>query len=202
MDSLTLRSVALLPAIGFDSDPATEKEIEVAWAPVSRATGFRWFYSTLTKDLLRRAFGGDSVLQALRAGLLEDGRPDSLSAQKLCGALHTSAVLTMRADIWERTKIEWNQTGKPWTRVNIKAALVDSAGRLLWTVSGGETLEGPLHQADDGTIGVKSSGLNLEAVTGGAGAPLYQEVLVRLFTRWVANFPARKTSAPAPGGGS
>jgi len=206
MDSLTLRSVALLPGVSFDNEPTIEKELETAWAPVSKATGFRWYYSTLAKDLLRSAFGGDSVLKAIRAGLLKDARVDSLSAQRLCGALRTSAVLTLRADIWERTQIEWNQTGKPWTRVAVKAALVDSSGRLLWTASGNETMEGPLHQADDGTLGVKSSGLNLQAVTGGAGAPAFSEVLAKLFTRWVANFPGRRAPAAAPapasGGGS
>ncbi|TMQ69732.1 MAG: hypothetical protein E6K81_14250 [Candidatus Eisenbacteria bacterium] len=206
MDSLALRSVTLLPGASFDNELTTEKELETAWAPVSKATGYRWYYSTLAKDLLRHAFGGDSVLKAIRAGLLKDGRVDSVSAQRLCAALHTSAILTLRADVWERTQIEWNQTGKPWTRVAVKAALVDSTGRLLWTASGNETMEGPLHQADDATLGVKSSGLNLQSVTGEAGAPAFQEVLAKLFTRWAANFPGRPAPAAAPapasGGGS
>src|SRR5262249_40471425 len=177
LSSITLRSVALLPAATFDNNLAAEKEIENAWGPIARSTGLRWYYSTTAKDLLRRAFGGDSVLAAVRGQLLKGARVDSLSARQLCTALHTSAVLTMRVDIWEKVEMEWNQTGKPWTRVQMKAALVDSSGRLLWTASGGETGEGPLHEADSGTIGVKSSGLNLEQVTGQAGAPSYPEVL-------------------------
>jgi hypothetical protein len=198
-----LRSIALLPGASYDNNLRTEKELEIAWGQIARSTGYRWYYPTLTKDLLRRAFGGDSVLTALRAGLLKEPRVDSLSAQKLCRALHTSAVLSMRADIWEQTQLEWNQSGKPWTRVTLKAALVDSSGRLLWTASGSETAEGPQHNAESGTLGVKSSGLNLQAVTGEGGAPAFQEVLARLFARWVRNFPVKAAEAtpPAPGSG-
>ena len=200
--STTLRSVALLPAASFDNNLATEKEIENAWAPIARTSGLRWYFSTTAKDLLRRAFSGDSVLKAVRAQLLKEARVDSLSARSLCQALHTSAVLTMRADQWEKVEMEWNQTGKPWTRVQIKAALVDSTGRLLWTAAGSETAEGPMHEADSGTIGVKSSGLNLEAVTGQAGAPSFQEVLERLFTRWIDAFPGKQSRPSAASGGS
>ncbi|MEK7330484.1 MAG: hypothetical protein AAB113_06745 [Candidatus Eisenbacteria bacterium] len=66
--SVNLRSIALLPGASYDNDLKTEKEIEVAWGQVSRGIGYRWYYSTMAKDLLRRAFGGDSVLTALRAG--------------------------------------------------------------------------------------------------------------------------------------
>lgn len=202
--NLGLRSVALLPTATFDGNLKAEKEVELAWGPLSRGTGYRWFYSTMSKDLLRRAFGGDSMLTAVRKTLLKDGRVDSLTARALCQALRVSAVLTMRADQWEQLQMEWNQTGKPLTTVQMKAALVDSSGRLLWTASGSETGEGPMHQADSGTLGVKSSGLGTEAVTGQGGAPSFQEVLTPLFTRWISSFPAKAAPAPAPvpaGGG-
>jgi hypothetical protein len=206
---VSLRSIAMLPCASYDNNLKTEKELEVAWGQLSRPLGYRWYYPTLSKDLLRRAFGGDSVLTTLRNGLLKEPRVDSLSAQQICRALHTSAVLSMRADAWEQVEMEWNQTGKPWTRVTVKAALVDSSGRLLWTASGSETAEGPLHNADAGTVGVKSSGLGLQPVTGQGGAPSFQEVLARLFARWIETFPSKPApaaapasdSAPTPGGG-
>ncbi|MGH7730867.1 MAG: hypothetical protein ACRENJ_06400 [Candidatus Eiseniibacteriota bacterium] len=193
-----VRSVALLPAATFSHDLKAEKEIELAWVPHARGSGHRWFFSTMTKDMLRRSFGGDSVLAAVNKGVLKDVRVDSLSARALCRALRVSAVLSMRADQWEQIQMEWNQTGTPSTTVQMKAALVDSSGRLLWTASGSETGEGPLHQADSGTLGVKSSGLGLEAVTGQGGAPAFQEVLTPLFKRWIGDFPAGP-AAPAPG---
>ncbi len=205
---IPLRSVALLPAATFNNDYKAEKEIEVAWGPVGRSTGHRWFFSTMAKDLLRRAFGGDSILTATRQQVLKTARVDSLTARALCQALRVSAVLAIRADQWEQVQMEWNQTGKPSTTVHMRAALMDSTGRLLWTASGSETGEGPLHQGDSGTLGVKGSGLGLEAVTGQSGAPSFQEVLGPLFTRWLASVPsaARPSPAPAapaaPGGGS
>ena len=43
-------------------------------------------------------------------------------------------------------------------------------------------------------------------LAGEAGAPAFQEVLAKLFTRWAANFPGRPAPAAAPapasGGGS
>lgn len=202
--NLGLRTVALLPTATYDGNLKVEKEVELAWGALSRGAGYRWFYSTMTKDLLRRAFGGDSMLTAVRKTLLKDGRVDSLSARALCQALRVSAILAMRADHWEQLQMEWNQTGKPLTTVQMRAALVDSSGRLLWTASGSETGEGPMHQADSGTLGVKSSGLGTEAVTGQGGAPSFQEVLTPLFTRWMASFPVKAAPAPAPtppGGG-
>lgn len=199
--SYPLRSVALLPAATFENDPKAEKEIESAWGVASRPTGYRWFYSTMSKDLLRRAFGGDSVNAAVRAQILKDARVDSLAARRLCTALHTSAVLSMRADLWEKVEMEWNQAGRPWTRVQIRAALVDSSGRLLWTASGSETAEGPMHNPSEGTLGVKSSGLTTQNVTGQGGAPSFQEAMAPLFARWVPNFPS-KSGAAAPSGSS
>lgn len=197
IDSIRLRSIALLPAATYDNDIRAEKEIEEAWGPVARATGHRWYYSTMTKDLLRRAFGGDSVLTALRKSVLKDVRVDSLSARALCAKLRTSAVLSIRADQWSQLEMEFNQTGKPSTTVQIRGALVDSTGRLLWSASGSETGEGPMHEATSGTLGVKSSGLGTQAVTGQGGAPTFQEVLLPLFTRWSGSFPSQATP-PAP----
>jgi hypothetical protein len=145
--------------------------------------------------------GGDSVLTGLRAQLLKEPRVDSLAAVSLCRALHTSAVMSVRADLWEQTEMDWNQTGKPWTTVQLKAALVDSTGRLLWSASGSQTAEGPVHTADNNTLGVKSSGLSLQPVTAQAGAPSFAETLALLLGRWVERFPARPAPASAPGGG-
>jgi hypothetical protein len=204
---MPVRSIALLPAVTYDGNLNAEREIDQAWGPTARVSGHRWYYSTTSKDLLRR-FGGDSVLAALRKVVLKEARIDSLSARRLCTALRTSAVLTIRVDLWDQIEMEFNQTGKPSTTVQLKAALVDSSGQLLWTASGTETAEGPMHQADSGTLGVKSSGLGTQPVTGQGGAPTFQEALTPLFARWAGSFPTRPTtpapaspSAPAPGGG-
>jgi len=200
--NVRLRSVALLPGATYDNDLKAEKEIEASWGAPARTTTYRWLFSTMTKDLLRRSFGSDSILTVVRKSILKDGRVDSLTARALCNALHTSAVLSIRADQWAQIEMEWNQTGKPSTTVGLKAALVDSLGRLLWTASGTETGEGPMHNADSGTLGVKSSGLSTEPVTGQGGAPAFEEVLSPIFTRWIANFPTPPAASPATPGGN
>jgi hypothetical protein len=197
-----IRSIALLPAATYNADLKAEKDIEQAWGQAFRPLGHRWYSSTLAKDLLQKFFGGDSVLKTLRTALLKEPRVDSLSAIALCRALRVNAVMSVRADLWEKTEMEWNQTGNPWTTVQLKAALVDSSGRLLWTASGSETREGPLHQADANTLGVKSSGLNLTPVTGQGGAPSFAEVLSVLLTRWTERFPRRDGAAPAAAPGA
>lgn len=201
VDSIPLRSIALLPPSTFTNDLKAEKEIESAWEQVFRATGHRWYSATLVKDLVKSGLGGDSMLVALHAALLKEPRVDSLTARKLCRVLHTSAVMSVRADQWEQVAIEWNQSGEPWTTVQLKAALVDSSGRLLWTVSGSETAKGAMHSAsENNTLGVKSSGLNLQPVTAEGGPPSFQEVLARLLGRWVLRFPARAAAPPASSG--
>src|SRR5262245_3030952 len=63
--NLRLRSVALLPGATYDNDLKAEKEIELGWGAPARTTTYRWLFSTMSKDLLRRAFGGDSILAAV-----------------------------------------------------------------------------------------------------------------------------------------
>jgi hypothetical protein len=109
---------------------------------------------------------------------------------KLCRALRVTALLSVRVDLFEQVQVEWNQSGKPSTTVQSRAAVVDSGGRLVWTASGSETAEGPYHDANAATLGVKGSGLTTEPVTGQGGAPSFDDVTTRLFTRWAAHFPA------------
>ena len=100
------------------------------------------------------------------------------------------ALLCVRIDQFEKRELEFNESGHATTTVKLHAALVDSTGRLLWTASGGETMEGPYQEAATGSLGVKASGLNTTPVTQG-GAPSWNEVLGKVFARWVEQFPHR-----------
>src|SRR4030095_15408340 len=130
-------------------------------------------------------------------GILTQGRVDSLAARRLCRALRVTALLSVRVDLFEQIQVEWNQSGKPSTTVQSRAAVVDSSGRLLWTASGSETAEGPYHDANAATLGVKGSGLTTEPVTGQGGAPSFQDVTTRLFPPWSTHLPAFKPPAAA-----
>ena len=203
--SLGIQSVALMPAASFDNNLKSEKTGETIFSQALRPSGYRWVTPTVVREVIRSVLGGDSALTALHQAVLKSGRVDSLAAPRLCRTIRTDAVMSVRLDLFERTEPEWNQAGKPTTTVQLKAALVDSSGRLVWSASGSETGEGQYHEADAPTMGIKMSGGENKPITGQSGAPSYEEVLTRLFTRWMKDFPPRaEGSAPAkpPAAGS
>ena len=106
--------------------------------------------------MLRQA-GGDSLLKAVNGQIVKSVRVDSLDAPYLCRVMRVRALLSVRVEQFEKREMEFNQSGKPITTVNLRAALVDSTGRLLWTASGAENAEGPYHDANSGAIGVNAA---------------------------------------------
>ena len=194
---LGIERVALFPVTSYDNNIQNENMVEAALGPAFRPLGYRWLSGTTTRELMRSNTGGDSLLRALRAGILADGRLDSLTTTRLAGMLHCDAVLTVRVDQFEQHQPEWNQAGKPLTIVQLKAALVDSHGRLLWSGSGGEMGEGPYYDPSTNPVSVNDSGLERKPVSAQGGAPSFREVLTLLFSRWKDQFPA-VAPAPAP----
>jgi len=195
-DSLAPASIGLLPAASFDSHRQNEMVVERVFGQVLQPTGYRWVSAGLAKEMIRAALT-DSALAATRQAVLTTARVDSLAAPRLCRALRVGAVLSVRLDLFEQVQVEWNQSGKPSTTITLRAAVVDSGGRQLWMATGSETGEGPYHEADAGTLGVKGSGLGATPITGQGGAPSYEEVATRLLSRWMPRFPARRAATPA-----
>ena len=194
--SFRVKSIAMLPIATFDASLPAERTVADLWARNFKDTGYRWVSATAAREMLLSAFG-DSAVGAVREQMLKDVRVDSLRAPLLCAKLHTSAVLCMRVDQWEQQPILWNQSGRPMTSVQLKAALVDSSGALLWSAVGSETGEGPYHDPSTVPMGVSSTALESTPITGQGGPPEYDEVLNRLFTRWQPLFP-RPTGAGEP----
>ena len=190
-----LRNIALMPVVSFDSNLKNEQTVEGVVATSLKGAGHSW-RSPMSVQALLRVANAESLWKAQREVVLKNARVDSLGAARLCAVTRTSALLTYRIDLFERRNLEWNEAGKPSTSVQLKAALVDSSGRLLWTASGGETLEGQYKEANSGVVGVKGSGLGTQPLTGLSGAPVFEEVLQKLLERWAPRFPA-KTAAPA-----
>lgn len=195
-DSLGIRSVALLPASSFDHNRQNERMVEGLFAQALKPSGYRWVTPLVGRELIKTALG-ESALAAIDNEVLKHGRVDSLRARALCRAVRTEAIMTTRLDLFEQVQVEWNQAGRPTTTVQVRAALVDSAGRLLWSASGSETGEGTYHDPSAATMGVKSTGLGSTPITAQAGAPSFEEVTTRLFARWMPFFPARKAATPA-----
>ena len=183
-------SIALLPPATYDGSVEARKHVELAVGQALRGSGHRWVSAFLVRDFLMKG-GGDSLIQAIQEKLLKDPRVDSLDAPRLSRTVRARALLTVRVDQLERRELEPGQSGRPSTSVQLRAALVDSTGRLLWTASCNETLEGSAQDANANVIGVKASGLNNTAVGGTSAAPTYAEVLAKVCGRWTENFPRR-----------
>jgi hypothetical protein len=183
-------SIAMLPPAVFDGNADERNQVEQVVGQTLKGSGHRWVSPFLVRDDIVRN-GGDSLAKAINDKLLKDPRLDSLDAPSMSRLFHARALLTVRVDEMERRELEADQSGRPTTSIQLKAALVDSTGRLLWTMSSSETMEGPQQDPNEHAIGIKESGLNNEAVGGISPAPTYQEVLTKMCTRWVDVFPKR-----------
>lgn len=186
--SFGVKSIALLPIATFDRSLSAERTVADLWGLHFKGTGYRWISASTVRDMLRSSLG-DSIVKVAREQVLKNVRVDSLQAPLLCAKLRTSAVLCVRVDQWEQRPILWNQSGRPMTSVQLRAALVDSTGTLLWSASGSETGEGSYHDPSTNPIGVSSTGLENTPVTGQGGPPPFEDVLNPLLMRWVPQFP-------------
>jgi hypothetical protein len=183
-------SIALLPPATYDGNVDNRKLVENAVGAALKGSGHRWVTPFLVRDYLIKV-GGDSIGKALNTKLLKNPRIDSLDAPYLSRTLRARAILTVRIDQMERRELEAGQSGMPSTTVQLRAALVDSTGRLLWTGYSNETLEGPRQEAEANVIGVKASGLNNEGIGNTTSAPQFPEVLLKVCQRWTEPFPKR-----------
>ena len=185
-----IRSIALLPPATYDGNLEARKLVENAVGQALKGTGYRWVSSYLVHDYLFRS-GGDSLAKAINDKLLKNPRLDSLDAPFVSRLLRVRAILTVRVDQMERRELEAGQSGRPSTTVQLRAALVDSTGRLLWTAYSNDTVEGTQQEAESNVIGVKASGLNNEGIGNTTTAPPYSEVLLKICQRWTEPFPRR-----------
>jgi hypothetical protein len=194
--SFGVKSIALLPIATFDRNLPAERTVADVWGANFRDTGYRWISAATVREMLLSSLG-DSTVKVVREQMLKNVRVDSLQAPLLCAKLRTSAVLCVRVDQWEQRPILWNQSGRAMTTVQLKAALVDSSGTLLWSAAGSETGEGPYHDPNANPIGVSSTSLESTPITGQGGPPAFDLVLSPLLLRWTPQFP-RPAAAGEP----
>lgn len=192
-----VQSVAFLPVATFDGNVEARRYTEATVGQALRGLGYRWVSPTLTKEWIARQ-GGDSLLKALNDQLLRSPRLDSLHAPMYSRTCRTRALLTVRVDQFERRELDFNQSGRAATTVSLKASLVDSTGRLLWTAVGSETMEGQFQDPSANPVGVKSSGLSNMPIASQSGAPTFVEVLNKLLARWASQFPAKPAVVSPP----
>ena len=188
--SYSVASIAMLPPATYDANAEASKLVEQAIGQALKGSGHRWVSPFLVRDVLLKN-GGDSLSKAINAKLLKDPRVDSLDAPRLSRLFRARALLTVRVDEMERRELEADQSGRPSTSIQLRAALVDSTGRLLWAMASSETMEGAQQDPNANVIGVKASGLNNTPVGAISPAPTYQEVLAKMCARWTEVFPKR-----------
>lgn len=188
--ALDIRSIALLPIATYDENLAARAEVDRAFGLSLKGSGHRWLGGGLSQRLLERA-GGDSLVRAVRAMLTARGRVDSLAAPAIAQAVRARALLGVIVEQWEQQELEAHQSGRPSTSIRLRAALVDSTGRLLWTATGGETLEGLRKEAGETVVRVRASTLDNRPVTQSGDTPTYAETLTRIMARWAPRFPRR-----------
>ncbi len=195
--SLGIGSIAMLPVASYDNNLEAEKTVAQAVGMTFRESGHRWLSAATARELVRGDAVAESLFRVAREGVLKTGSVDSLLAPRLCAALRTNAVFAVRVDQWEQRKMEWNEAGKPSTTVQARAVLVDSTGRLVWSISGSETGEGAYHDPSTGAVNMSGGGLGHDPVNAQGGPPAYLEIVGKLFTRWASQFPSRAATAPA-----
>jgi len=138
--SLRVRSIALLPAVTFEEDlidVKQEQRVTTAFGEAFRKAAYRWVTPRVASDLLRKAFAGDSTLEAVKETVRRSGRVDSSASASLCAALGTDAMLSLRVDFLGHLR---TSDSGPMASADVVAALVDSKGRLLWRALGSETI--------------------------------------------------------------
>jgi hypothetical protein len=186
--SYGVKSIALLPIATFDRSLPAEHMVADLLGQNLRGTGYRWVSAANSREMLRSSLG-DSTVALVREQMLRNVRVDSLQAPLLCTKLRTDAVLCVRVDQWEQQPILWNQSGRAMTSVQLKAALVDSTGVLLWSASGSQTGEGPYHDPSTNPVGMSATSLENAPITGEGGPPAFDLVLTPLLQRWMPQFP-------------
>lgn len=196
--TLNVESIAMLPVASYDNSLPNEKLVESLWGQNFAGSGYRWVSATTSRDNLRRDSAGDSLLRLARGSMVRTGQVDSLVAPALCSRLRVRAVLGLRIDQWERQRLEPEQAGKPSTSIQLRAALVDSAGRLLWIAGGGEYAEGLYHEALLGEPGERGSNALHQSGAGEAFGPEPLELVTHLLQRWRPQFPPRAAASQTP----
>ena len=192
-------SIAMLPPATYDGSVEASKQVEQAVGQALKGSGHRWVSPFLIRDIIMKS-GGDSLSKPIVDKLLKDPRIDSLDAPRLSRLFRARALLTVRVDEMERRELEADQSGRPSTSIQLHAALVDSTGRLLWTIASSENMEGAQQEPGGNVIGVKESGLNYSSVGAISPAPTYQEVLTKMCLRWTDAFPKRAAADSSAAG--
>ncbi len=173
--SRVLRSIVVLPAATWDGNPEASTVPPNAWLGAAGGTGYRWIpASEVLAHFSANPQANDSLLKSIRAQVRRSGVVDATTAGRLGRAFGAEGVLCFRVDRWDAAL----GAGSRYTAiVDMRCALVDTAGTELWYVEGRFLNDGPV-------------------VQGPVVAPAPQQPLVPVAT------PSLSSSSQAGGGSS
>lgn len=193
-----LRRIAFLVVVDQAEGIARARAVEEQWLLHFIDDGHDWVPPEICEQSMRlfSRRRPDSVMSAVRNQVFRNGQIDSTGAPRLASALRSQALLTVRVDVIDR--------GGTWAgeivtaRVELTAALVDSAGKLLWRISGEQRRITP--------SGAPQSSAREEepkvvrdyrlSVPGNPAARDLDVALDVMFQRWLAVYPWKGAAGP------
>jgi len=126
--------IAVLPVVAEDVHAG--RAVEEQWLLQFIADGHDWLPSEVCGQTMRALSPRrpDSTARAIENQVFHAELPDTTGVPPLARALAAQAILTLKVKRWERV-VEADPTITT-AYVELAAALVDSAGHVLWRISG------------------------------------------------------------------
>jgi len=194
--SHTLREVAILPVVHVVDDARASVFVENRLGPhFCWRTRLSWIMPEEARQkLLRQSRRPYAQLDSLARQVWLKVRVDSLTARDVARQLQVQSVLCVRIDHWERLEV-WDARHMR-AIVNMRSALVDSGGAVLWTASGQNSTSTSLRfQAELAEVKAptwfKDWGIPLASAEM-RKAPDFDKAVSELLEHWAKRFPVRR----------
>jgi hypothetical protein len=189
----TLDKIAILPVVNVVDDHRAEQFVEDRlWIAFCSRTRPIWVMpEDSRKLLLRNARHPYSQLDSLSRQVWREGKIDSEAAGGIARQLGVGSVMCVRLNQWEHLE-SWDPHHMR-ASIFVQAAVVDSGGKVLWSVRGGNSAGTSLSQQAALAQTATRSILDWCAIGSTAnryGAPDFDGALRGLLDRWAKLFPS------------
>jgi hypothetical protein len=195
--SRPIREIASLPVVNVVDDARAPAFVEDRIGPhFCQRTRQSWLMPDAARRKLERQTRRPySQLDSLARQIWIAVRVDSLTARDVARQLQVQSVLCIRIDRWERLEVWAPRRTRAF--VAMRAALVDSGGAVLWTVSGENSAPTSLRfqtelAENESPSWFKDWGVPL-ATADRRRAPDFDKAVSELLARWVKRFPVRRS---------
>ncbi len=191
--SRAIREIAVLPAVYVLDDGRVATFVEARVGPhFCNRTRMSWITpDEARRKLERRSRHPYTQLDSIARQVWKSAQVDSLIAGDVARQLGVQSVLCLRVDRWER--LETWETRRMRASVGLRAALVDSGGAVLWTISGESSSPTSTKFQADLAEYAHGSALQEWGVPVHTGemrrAPDFDKAIAEVLERWTKEFP-------------